>query len=106
MLSALKGVTDENKIESSETLPSLRISPRESLKIVRQMIKQPISMFRDEFFELVRVVKPPQQQQHTVLEIADFSENFAWSKRGQAGSWLMALKSAKSVSMVKLPSAQ
>ena len=32
---ALEGLSDENRIESSATLKSLRIGPRESLKLVR-----------------------------------------------------------------------
>ena len=55
---------EEGKIDSSQTLPSLRINPRESLKLVRQMIKRPIQFMRDDrFFELARVFFRPQNQQ-------------------------------------------
>ena len=94
---AIRSVTEENKIESSETLPSLRISPRESLKIVRQMIKKPIQMFRDDYFELARVMRSLDGSSTQSLEVADFCENFTWTKRGKIGSWLVAFKDAKNI---------
>lgn len=64
---------EENKIESSQTLPSLRISPRESLKIVRAMIKRPIALLKDDFFEVTKVLRP---QGPSTLQVVDFCEHF------------------------------
>ena len=71
---ALEGLSDENRIESSATLKSLRIGPRESLKLVRQMIKLPIKLLRDDYFEVTRVIKAASKAQDNVLTIADFCE--------------------------------
>ena len=70
----MRACGEENKIESSQTLPSLRISPRESLKIVRAMIKRPIALLRDDFFEVTKVLKPPSAS--STLQVVDFCEHF------------------------------
>ena len=75
MIEDVRSCGEENKIESSQTLPSLRISPRESLKIVRAMIKRPIALLKDDFFEVTKVLKPPQGASSS-LQVVDFCEHF------------------------------
>ena len=92
----LKAVGDESRAESSEPLKSFRLGPRESLKVMRQMIKMPIQLLRDDFFELVRVVKVPRA---SGLTIADVAQDMA----AREPSWMLCLSAPKLVKLVSLP---
>ena len=108
---ALEGLSDVNRIESSATLKSLRIGPRESLKLVRQMIKLPIKLLKDEqYFEVTRVIKAASKAQDGgVLTIADFSEirggqcqqETFWGEE-QRIDWVIAMTSPKLIKLVRL----
>ena len=72
VINSLEAVSQESKSLSSEVLKSLRYGPRESLKVVRQMIKQPIQLLRDSFFDVIRVERAPDH-----LKIVDFMEQMS-----------------------------
>ena len=94
---ALEAIDTESKVLSSETLKSLRIGPRESLKLVRQMIKLPVKLLREDFFEVTRVVRAPKE---SGLSVVDFCEIVKVSEF-ICSNWAIAMTSPKLIMIVK-----
>ena len=60
------------------------------------MIKMPIQLLRDDFFEITRVVTVPLQSS---LQIVDFSEHMT----AEEPSWIIALRSPKLIKLINFP---
>ena len=62
------------------------------------MIKHPIQLLRDDFFELTRVIKTPEDSS---LEVVNFFEQGSQAYDDES-AWIIALRDPKNVKLIKL----